>query len=345
MNVFKYNISLFLLIISLFSSCNRNHKEINFFRGELKNIDFPETYFLEGEKILVDTLGIGYVQIFDPYIILGTYSLPYFTQIYTCSSQKHIGDFFNKGQGPKDFLSFNIIKKEYPHLWVKDYNNRIVSLLNVSEGFSDKGFEIEKTYSYKTAVDPFNVFYLNDSSLLIKDFEINKGLHYYKYNPITEEKTGNDLVIYNYPIDYSLMNKMLTLSDALHPNGNKIVSITEIFDQIDIINLDDLSQNISVTTNKHPVNYSRIINTEEDELKHFYFDIPYCNENEIFVLYHSEEKEKTEVHIINWEGEAIAKLLLDKKIRGIDVDRSQKYLYGIEESTEYLYKFDLNNLL
>lgn len=341
MKVLKYNLFLILLTISLFSSCSDNDKKINFFNGQPKKIDFSEEYLLKGERIDVDTIGIGYVKVFDPYIILGTYNSPIFTQIYTYDNDyKHIGDFFNKGQGPKDFLGFNIIKKEYPYLWIKDYKNKNVSLLNIENGFSDGDFQIEKTYSYKNTIDPFNVFYINDNCLLIKDFEIDKGLHYYKYNPLKEEKIGNDFVMYNYPITYSFMNKILTLADAMHPNGKKIVSITEAFNQIDIINLEDISLNLSVTTNNNIVDYNNIVNTEE-ELKEYYFDIPYCNENEIFALYHSEQQEQTEVHIINWNGEPIAKLYLDKKIRGFDVDVSQNYLYGIEESTDHLYKFNL----
>ncbi|RNC63229.1 hypothetical protein D7D25_17655 [Proteiniphilum sp. X52] len=83
------------------------------------------------------------------------------------------------------------------------------------------------------------------------------------------------------------------------------------------------------------------MNTKEKKLEQYYFDIPYCNENEIFVLHHSEQQEQTEVHIINWNGKPVAKLYLDKKIRGLDVDVSQNYLFGIEELTECLYKFDL----
>ena len=214
-------------------------------------------------------------------------------------------------------------------------------MLNVAEGFNDVSFQIEKTYSYKKAVDPFNVFYLNDTCLLIKDFDINKGLYYYKYNPRTEEKIGNDYIMYNYPLTYPLMNKILTLADAIHPDGDKIVSITEAFDQIDIINLEDALSNISVTTNKHIVDYNYVNNTDREELKQYYFDIPYCNENAIFVLHYSEQQGQTEVHIINWTGEPIAKLYLDRKIRGMDVDEFQNCLYGIEESTEHLYKFDL----
>lgn len=342
MKIPKYNIVPILLTILFFSSCSRDDKKVNFFNGQMKKLTFLEEYFLKGERISADTIGIGYVQVYAPYIILGTYRLPHFTQIYTCDDDyKFIGSFFNKGQGPKDFLAFTIIKKKYPYLWIKDYNNRKVSLLNVTEGFNDGVFQIVKTYSYKKIADPFNVFYLNDTCLLIKDFDVNKGLYYYKYNPITEKKTGNDYIIYNYPITNLLMNKILTLADAIHPNGDKIVSITEAFDQIDIINLKDTLLNLSVTTNRHIVDYNYVNNTEEEKLKQYYFDIPYCNENAIFVLYHSERQEQTEVHIINWSGESIAKLYLDKKIRGMDVDTSQNYLYGVEESTEYVYRFDL----
>ena len=83
MKVLKYNLFLILLTISLFSSCSDNDKKNNFFNGQPKKIDFSEEYLLKGERIDVDTIGIGYVKVFDPYIILGTYNSPIFTQIYT----------------------------------------------------------------------------------------------------------------------------------------------------------------------------------------------------------------------------------------------------------------------
>ena len=333
-------IIFFYLLLLFFCNCSNNNEKKNFFKGEVKKIEFKNEFLITGERVNIDTIGIAGVDVYPPFLIVKNYRLPFFTQIYRESDSFYLGDYFHKGEGPKSFLDFQIIKKRYPYLWIKDSKKKQVSLIN-TKGFEDNSFEIEKVYSFSKAIDPFNVFFINDTCLLIKDFDVNKGLYYSKYNPQKEEKISNDYILYNYPITYPLMNKMLTLSDQVHPDGNKIVSITGIFDQIDIVNLKDSLLNISVTTSNDIIDYHAIKDKEDADLKEYYFSIPFCDENAIFILYRSQKSEQVEVHIIKWNGDPITKLLLNKNIRDITVDNSLNVLYGIEAETEYLYKFNL----
>jgi hypothetical protein len=330
----------------LFSCCTESDSVKNFFKGTVKRIDFSEEYFLSGEIIEVDSIGIARVESFSSYLMLINYRQPYFLQVYTCSSDyQYLGRFFRKGEGPNDFLGFQIIKKEYPCLWIQDYINKRVKKVNIEKGFDDRSFNVEKIYDYKKIIDPFNVFYLNDTCLLIKDYDVKKGLYYLKYNPEEGSVSEMEYIMYNYPVTYPLMNKMLTLADVLHPCDNKIASITGVFNQIDIVDLDNPDKNISVTTNNGLVNYQDVVNTEKDDLQEYYFSYPVCNEQKIFVLYHSvDSKNSVQIRIIDWEGNPVAKLHLDKNIRDIHIDFNQKIIYGIEDESERIYKFDLSTV-
>ncbi|MDR2086599.1 MAG: TolB-like 6-bladed beta-propeller domain-containing protein [Dysgonamonadaceae bacterium] len=292
----------------------------------------------------MDSIGVARVETFGSYLMLINYRQPYFLQVYTAYSDgyQYSGRFFRKGKGPKDFLGFQVIKKEYPCLWIQDYMNKHVKKINIEQGFDDRSFIIEKIYSYKKTVDPFNVFYLSDTCFLIKDYDVNKGLYYLKYNPEKESISSEEFILYNYPVTYPLMNKMLTLADVLHPRGNKIASITGVFNQIDILNLDNPDKNISVTTNQKPVKYQDVMNTGKEDFQEYYFSYPVCNEQMIFVLYHSQDANKpVQIHVIDWDGNPVAKLHLDKNIRDIHIDFNEKIIYGIEDESERVYKFNI----
>ena len=340
-----YRTFLVLLVALFFSNCSNRQR--NFFDGQVKKIEFSRELFLVGEKMNTDTIGVFYPQLFGPYIILRTtHSLPYSVRVYTIDDVTHIGNFFNRGQGPLEFLHFSIVKREYPRLWVLDRHNRRLSVLNVEKGFGDGSFLIENTFCLRDITHPFNAFYINDSLLWIKEFDMGRSLlRYFKFNPQTMERIGNnDIVMYSRPVNVSLINKILSSADAIHPNGCRIVSITEVFNQIDIINLGDITRNISVTTSERLTSFRHVNNTEWRNLERYYFGIPVVNENMIFVMHHSEQPNQTEVRIISWEGEPIAKLHLNRNIRGMDVDATLSYLYGVESISESLYRFDIRDL-
>ena len=251
---------------------------------------------------------------------------------------KFTGNFFHIGAGPKDFRSFNIIKKDYPRLWIQDYINKEIKLINVEHGFDDMNYTVEKTYNYKTVTEPLNVFSLHDTCLIIKAYDPAKRLYYLKYNP-QQKLSSKEYNLYNYPVDNSLMNKMLVMADEIHPQGNKIVSITSSFNQIDILNMDSPEQNISVTTDKNLVQYQNIVNT--DAIQRYYFSMPICNDSLIMVLYNTDKPDNVQIHVIDWDGNPIARLHLDKKITYFNIDFKQKIIYGLHEETEQLYMFSI----
>lgn len=74
-----------LLYLVLLFSCSDKSTE-NFFNGSMRTVEFPDKISLTGEFINVDSVGIGCVEIFAPYLFLSTYRLPYFTKVYKHNS-------------------------------------------------------------------------------------------------------------------------------------------------------------------------------------------------------------------------------------------------------------------
>jgi hypothetical protein len=339
----KENKLLLLFIIILIQSCSEN--KINFFSGTLKAIHFEKEYAVAGEHINVDSIGIKDVTIVGNYLIAGTYKQPHFTQIYDLKTLSLIGNFFYKGAGPNDFGYIDVIKKEYPYIWIQDRLYKNVRMIDLEESIHNKHTAIKNELKYLDVVEPINAFYINDTCLLIKSFDINKGLCYFRYNPANAQ-SSHEVIMYNYPITNDILQtKMAPMSDCMKPDGSKIASLSGMLDQIDILDIDHPQKNISVTTTNHQYDYSYINYTNGDDMQTSYFSYPYCSNKHVFALYKNNNTNNIELHIIDWDGNAVCKLLLDMEIASFTIDFDNGFMYGISPIEERVYRYDIGNVL
>jgi hypothetical protein len=339
-------IELFLLLLIAVAICGCSDEKKPFFIGNIKVINFEKQRSISGVHLNVDSIGVDDVAVLGPYLILGIYGSPYLTKIYNLKTLDFIGNFLFKGHGPNDFGYIDIIKTAYPYFWIQDRLYENVQLINVEDIIKDKHAAAKKVLHYGNIVEPFNAFYINDTCLLIKSFDVNKGLYYVYYNP----KNGNlsrKVVMYSYPVTSDILyNKMIPLADCMKPDGSKIVSISGILDQIDILDMHNPEKSISVTTTNHQYSYEYIKNTHSDEMKTFYFSYPYCSEELIFALYENKDTKNLnniELHVIDWEGNPIYKLFLDQRIDIFSMDSG--FMYGISKIEEKLYRYDIRDII
>ena len=300
---------------------------------------------ISGSAIEVDSIGNAGVYKLGTYLIVCVYGQSYYAKIYEQSTLHYIGDFFNWGQGPDDFLSFEIIKIDFPFLWVQDSKKKQIKVIDLVKTVEETHIVVEKVLSYKNIIDPFNVFFVNDSCLLIKNFDVEKGLHYLKYNPQTDSVIDNGFSMYNYPVPYEISSKMLVLADCIHPNGKKVACVTGVLNQIDILDLEHPEKSLSVTTEKKLIDYNYVKNTEEEEMEEFYFSYPVCSERFIFALFRNNTNETIEIHVIDWNGNPITKLTFDEKINIFTIDFNQGVLYGVTAVEEKTFRYDIKSII
>ncbi|GHV27018.1 hypothetical protein FACS1894176_08480 [Bacteroidia bacterium] len=342
----KQNKLLFLLSIILIQSCSDEKQ--TFFSGTLKTIRFEKEYAVTGEHVNVDSIGIKDVTVMNDFLIAGVYKQPYFAQIYDLKTLSFIGNFFYKGAGPNDFGYIDIIKKEYPYIWVQDRMYQNVRMIDLKESILNNQTVIKNEMKYLDVVEPLNAFYVNDTCLLIKSFDTKKGLHYFRYNPVNAQ-LRHDVSMYNYPITSDILyTKMTPLSDCMKPDGSKIASLSGILDQIDILDITHPQKSISVTTTNHQYDYNYINNTNSDDMQTFYFSYPYCSDNLIFALYKNndtKQKNNIELHIIDWNGNPLYKLLLDREIEFFTIDFDNGFMYGTSPTEERVYRYYIEDMI
>ncbi|MDR1582932.1 MAG: hypothetical protein LBS55_06685 [Prevotellaceae bacterium] len=342
----KVKLLFLLLIVAAIYNCSEEKK--TFFIGNVKVISFEKQRSVSGEHLNIDSIGVNGVDVLDKYLIVSLYGDPYLTQIYDLKTLDLIGKFLLKGQGPNDFGYISIIKTAYPYFWVQDRVYENIRLINVEEIIADKQSTAKKVLHYDNIVEPFNAFYVNDTCLLIKSFDVNKGLYYFYYNPGNGVRS-HEVTMYNYPVTSDILySKMIPLADGMKPDGNKIISISGVLDQIDILDMHHPEKSISVTTTNSQYDYEYIKNTHSEEMKTFYFSYPYCSDRLIFALYENNDTKdlnNIELHIIDWEGNPIYKLLLEQKIEIFSIDLNNGFMYGINKVEERLYRYDIKDIL
>lgn len=338
---------LFITIVLIFMSCGEKENK-NFFNGEFRTISFDKEYILSGKQLGVDSLGSVMIHIFDPYLIVLNQKVPgidYFAKFYSLEDNKYIGEYFRMGDGPQEFRNFNVIKKEYPLLWIYNNYEKHVLKINLEKGMDERSFVIEEKYNYQSIPNVFNVFFISDTSLLIKSYNSEEEVfEYIKYNP--EKDIRNETYrANNYSIKQNFTYKILPMADNIHPDGNKIVFMTGKFNQIDILDLKYPEKSFSVSTADDFITYGYIERTSEDELRDYYYSLPYCGDKFVGVLYDVlGDESKSEVHVIDWDGNALAKIKFEKDIYFITftIDPVRKILYGVT-ADGLVYTYDLKD--
>lgn len=331
------NVLAFLILLCCLFSCNR---ESNFFLGEMKiSHSLENEYNLIGSKLTgIDTVGPLGINFLPEYIMITLYKSPSFLEIYDRVTYKSIGQYFSKGNGPGESLALSVLNQEMDSVaMLQDYIKKQVLTMSLKEveGFYEA--TVKKVADYTCFVDPLQVFFYNDSLLLIKSLDIEKGLIYSLYD-FKNKNVLKEYVLYNEVLDQSDLNRIMTLADALKPDKSKLVSLTGAFNQIDILDLDNPARNISISIGDENMSLEWLRKHQPDECPDFYISLPRCNDEYIIALHQDVDSKKAEFHVINWEGKALYRLKTDEELRDFNIDWENAVLYGISETDEvYVY--------
>jgi hypothetical protein len=120
-------------------------------------------------------------------------------------------------------------------------------------------------------------------------------------------------------------------------------------DQINIYDLNNPEKSFAISLNK---NISSIVDNSQTIMpfkKEYYVDIRESR-SKIFALYANQTRKDwatgdkpAEIHVIDWDGNPICKLLTKEKLLHFDIDKENNQLYGLTEKQEVI-KYDLNQI-
>lgn len=337
----KQKIILLLTCVCL-ASCKQND---NLFKGEIRYVDsFKHECHLTGSVLNIDTIGTFQVDFIDTLLISTLYKSSNFARFYNANTLAYLGDLAYRGDAPNEFLSFSIMNQHQDSvLWVQDYIRKKMFEIDLLQSVKQISIVLNKTIDYQQVIDPLQAFYCNDTLLLIKEFDYEQGVRYIKFNPTSGSKPLAFIPMYNSILSQRDLNSIMSIADCLKPDCKQVASLTGVLNQIDILSLDGSVPNLSIKMGDGPGTLEEI-RQNGDNLYDYYISLPRCNEYCIIALYCDKSKSNKEFHIINWNGEALFKLVTDEDLRDFNIDWKSGKLYGITVE-DFVYVYDINNVL
>ena len=327
----KIIVGYIILLLLLFSSCE---KKGNSFNGEIRYISqFRTTQHLKGEKLsYIQNIGIYGCDICYPYLLLNLGRQDSLVSIYDVEKKIFLDNMFTLGMGPNEFSSF-VITQQYKDsvLVINDVHKQEISLVNLFESVRSHNVKFLKKISYEGMHEM--VFY-TDSLLWMKDVKQNRISY------ICSDSLHPSQILYKEKISGSDLNHFLLLADAIKPDATKLVTLSGVLNQIDILSLDsDIGKNFSVTTSPEMIRVSDLQESGYTDAFDYFLSIPRCNDDYIMVLHVSSETQKKHLYMIDWEGNGIADYIVNEDLVDFCVDWKHHVIYGVTADEEvYVYE-------
>ena len=330
-----------MLVGLLMAGCS---KRSDFINGEVVVIDsFAESGSLQGEKLdYVNSKGFFCCEVRHPYLLLQLSRQNNHVAVYDLQKRSFVGDCFAKGKAANEYMAFNFLNQyDDSVFWTIDPQRRVIHAYSY-KNVSDSGcmFKEVGKQEYKIAEDVFVMFMHGGKPWLYKAYSKEKGLYY--------KKTVADGIVSPFPKKFSMndINRVTALSDAMKPDGSKVVSLSGSLDEIDIISLDGSDGNLAVTPTGRNISWKDLKESSTEKRIWHFLAYPRCSDKYIVALH--DNQTNRELLVIDWEGNGLAKYTLGEKILDVAVDWKNGDVYGVTEKDEvYRYKVPLlsNRLL
>lgn len=297
---------------------------------------YVEKFLDEGELKsdslnFIRSVGFYGCEVKYPYLFLNLFNQDKFAAVYDLENQKFVGDFFTKGKSKDEYMDFCMLNENEGSLfWALDPLKRYLGAFTFEQHGDSCVLVKKKELTYKVAGDMFSLFVKDSSVYVYKSFSDKKGLYYRNC------ENNIDICPYNKNLRKNDLNRMLTLADGLKEDGKKIVSLTGIWNQIEIVSTDGTGKNLSITTSDRNMTWDEYKSMDKDALVDYYISMPRCNNEYIAVLHNNLRNH--EFLFFDWDGNGIARYSIAEYLIDFSIDWNNMVIYGIT-STEKVYKY------
>ncbi|MCC8145130.1 MAG: TolB-like 6-bladed beta-propeller domain-containing protein [Bacteroidales bacterium] len=360
------NHSFLIFLIALFSFYSRKDN-VPYFNGEIESIEFTEKKYVSGDLVDLRDVYTGYMSVNDSIMVFSSSKYrDYRMNCFNPFSGNLQGEFCRIGRGPNEFINFThteqyIYDEEDIKLWVSDnfYKHYLLNLTSSIKKQETVFDSIIRINWRKDWVLPFSFIFILDDDLILAKNQDQTGrnneyilcsYHLYKGNLDTKIR---DYTLYNKPIKPSNQNIPANLFymslDRIKPDHTKIAMSMYLLGQINIL---DLQTGILKGFRLKDTEDFSALSGDPDNLSIYYIDI--CTDNNyIYALLVNTpfaggegfDKSGNLLHILDWDGNPVCEIQLDKNVFQIALDQQKGLLYGIDEDTDLVYRFDIQPLL
>ena len=353
---------MFIITFLLWGCNNRRH---NIFDGDFRYVRLKgEPILLNGEKMNLEIPGVMEMEIVDTFLVAFTpMNNEGFISVYSTNSYKSLyKNIIKKGRGPNEFTNWlNLCNKNYIDtsgavIWLEDNNKQFLLAVNLTKSVRQQELVIEKTVNISDIPknDTWTIKRLTDTTYLKLDsdqLERVQGKFIWSvdnfnlsiYNTISKKNVFSTQL---YTQKAENIN-FLAGSLSVKPDNSRVAITMLSFDQINFMSLDG-KERFSVSTSKSPMKIESL--TENDNERVEYYTSVYFNNN-LLIAVHAKEsridagKASTEIHVFNWQGDIINIIKPAQYISTITLDETKGYLYGLNQTNEEIYRYDIRKIL
>ncbi|MFZ6663819.1 BF3164 family lipoprotein [Peijinzhouia sedimentorum] len=340
---------IFLLCIIIFS-CNTNSNE------NPKNIVFPIEVDLVGKTILEDDITVNRLHSIDTLLLAELRGDSHLYAVYNPNDFTQLFKFAIEGSGPDEFIiplyftDFTIENENYM-CWFYELNKYKLHKVNLSESLKEGELVIEDIIPLSQKANFSKVFYLDSTKLIgtITNMDIKMG-RMRLYNPLEEEiiKTVENFPEVEKKSDdvnylYFRHNYLYVGKPVIHPERNKIASLLNRFDRMDVFDTQlNLQNSISYSSfNENGVidNYLTVENVNDSDIKSYYVDA-FGTKDYIYALYQNQlfrdygTEKPVEIRVFDWELNPVGLFRIPDYLANFTVDESRGKIYGVKSSSD-----------
>lgn len=354
------NIAFFIIILGMFVHCKEGEsKDSYYFNGDIQYFDDSSMTVKNVKSKLVSPNGAfsGIVATYDSLLICWNYLLPnHFFTVFNVDTGEERGSFCEKGQGSNEAISVNAIFQLFKK------GNDIMTLLYASNEGKLFFWNISQSVMKGETVYDTIVSYNNDR-IFFPFYQSEDILFAYKPSdklnkeeattPWYEKRTiySNELLQnYTFYKKKSVKNSnagsldfFFYTWDAIKPDGSKIVQAMRHLPQINILDT-NTGDVVGYRVKKGP-NFS-LLETDM-QLLNVYYNCVHADDDFIYASYWGKEPWIDRlgvelpffntIHVFDWNGKPLYKLITDRSFFRIWSDPVRKRLYTIDMNTDEVY--------
>jgi hypothetical protein len=342
---------LCIIIVIIGISCSQNNKiEVEYIR------DFPEVVSLSHEKIATapNLYCVGGMVLMDSVLVTVDLKADTFFQVLKLPDYKNIGSYTLKGFGPEDE---NTVDPFIRHISGNSFfYKNLMSVKIMNFNLKTNKMELTEKIDIPTELmELWHIFKLGDS-IIGCNLGNETAKEFVGFNAKTKEKFdfGDDYPDIGEKIEGYYKNMIFAKTSIIKPDGSAFASVYDKFPILRIYSKEgELKKEVRYVNNQSSPHALTETNPSEESLKNImqnYRKIKSSNRY-IYALYIGKtmkdvsiglEDFSNEIHVWDWCGKPIAKILLDKKIFSFDVDPMDRYLICASlNSLDELYKYYL----
>lgn len=328
----------YLLMIIFLSNCTISEK------SKPTPVEFSSTQEIEWDtlkELPIDEIPSN-IMIEDSLLIVANKEGEHLFQIYCKNSLELLKSFGNKGRGPDEFttpeLTEQVIHEEdKPYHLVYDWNTNKITFINFQDYISDT-IVVSENRELASSFRGGDMVYYSDS-LIIMAAKLEEDKGRFKIEKDNKIQTIDYLPKLYFDVHENNRHSVyVNASSTVNPNKHKFVATANLLGQYDffdmqgnhlhstVINWDDSLEKSSSSEsilNSPIMHYGWVLQSTDDLIFADYTQVSNLG-----------EFSNSEIHILNWIGEALVRLKTNKVVSSIAIDEQDQAIYGIAYDKE-----------